>query len=146
MRRRLAVLWLAAFLWLTGMAQLCLSQGRSPPDIPLLTQKAEAGDLNAMMALGEAYLEGDGTRCDLDTVIGRSAAIAQTNDPNALYQLSYALRERGKPNDLALALRYGIAASTLAKRSGAAAFQAASQLQLGYVYMFMTSSIASMKR
>jgi len=86
------------------------------------------------MPCPEAYLEGDGTRCDLDAAIGRSAAIAQTNDPNALYQLSYALRERGKPNDLALALRYGIAASTLAKRSGAAAFQAAIQPQLGYVY------------
>lgn len=135
MRRRLAVLWLAAFLWFTGAAGLSLAQDSAPPpDLSLLTQKAEAGDLNAMMALGEAYLEGEGTKRDLDAAIGWFATVAQTNDPNALYQLSYALRERGKPDDLALALRYGIAASTLAKRSGAAALQAAIQLQLGYVY------------
>ncbi|WP_162914365.1 CHAT domain-containing protein [Taklimakanibacter lacteus] len=111
------------------------AQNSSPaPDIPLLTQKAQAGDIEAMMALGEAYLEGDGTRRDLDAAIGWFATAAQTSDANALYQLSYALRERGKPDDLALALRYGIAASALAKRSGSAAFQASIQLQLGYVY------------
>lgn len=135
MRRQLAVLWLVVILCLTGCAGLCLAQSSSPPpDIPLLTQKAQAGDLDAMMTLGEGCLEGNGTKRDLDAAIGWFATVAQTNDANALYQLSYALRERGKPGDLDLALHYSITASALARRSGSADLQAYIQLQLGYIY------------
>ena len=86
-----------------------------------------------MMALGDAYMEGNGVRRDVDAAIGWFTPVAQTNDANALYQLSYALRERNNPGDLDLALRYGLAASKRAGKS-APAFQAGIQIQLGYVY------------
>lgn len=135
MRRRLAVFRLALGLWLTGLGGLCLAQDSSPPpDIPGLTQRARAGDLGAMMALGDVYMEGNGVRRDLDAAIGWFANVAQTNDANALYQLSYALRERNNPGDLDLALRYGLAASERARKSMPPAYQAGIQVQLGYVY------------
>jgi CHAT domain-containing protein/tetratricopeptide (TPR) repeat protein len=135
MRRHLAVFWLALGLWLTGSGTLSLAQDASPPpDIPGLTQRAHAGDLGAMMALGEAYMEGNGVGRDLDAAIGWFANVAQTNDANALYQLSYALRERSNPGDLDLALHYGLAASERARKSMPPAYQAGIQVQLGYVY------------
>lgn len=86
-----------------------------------------------MMALGDAYMEGNGVRRDLDAAIGWFTPVAQTNDANALYQLSYALRERNNPGDLDLALRFGLAASERARKA-APPFQAAIQIQLGYVF------------
>jgi TPR repeat protein len=90
MRRRPAVFWLALGLWLTGSDALSLAQDASPPpDIPGLTQRAEAGDPEAMIALGEAYLDGTGVKRDLDMAIRLFTPGAQANDANALYLLSF---------------------------------------------------------
>ncbi|MGE3874207.1 MAG: CHAT domain-containing protein [Parvibaculaceae bacterium] len=136
MRRRLAVFWLALGLWLTGSAGFCLAEDNSPPpDIPLLTQRAEAGDPQAMVALGEAYLDGNGVKRDLDRAIRLFTPLARTNDANALYLLSFTLRERAKPGDLDEALRYAVAALSLVGQNKRLEFlQANIQSQLGFVY------------
>lgn len=135
MRRRLAVFWFALTLWLTGSG-LCLAQASSPPpDIPLLTQRAQAGNPAALIALGEAYLDGNGIKRDLDIAIRLFASVAAANDANALYLLSFALRERGKPGDLDEALRHGVAALSLARKKTKLEFLEANiQSQLGFVY------------
>ncbi len=136
MRRQLAVLWLAVTLWLTGLVGLCLAQTTpSPPDIPYLTQQTQAGDSQAMIALGEAYLDGNGVGRDLDKAIGLFATVARNSNVEAIYLLSFALRERGKPGDLDEALRYGTMALTLVKRAAHSPFiEANIQSQLGFTY------------
>lgn len=135
MRRQFVVLWLALGLWFTGTMGLCLAQTSPPPDIPLLTQRAEAGDPGAMIALGEAYLDGNGVRRDLDMAIGLFAPVAETDDANALYLLSFALRERGKPGDLDEALRHAVTALGLARQSRRLEIvEANTQSQLGFIY------------
>ncbi|MGE0006773.1 MAG: CHAT domain-containing protein [Parvibaculaceae bacterium] len=132
----MTVLWLAATLWIAGCVGLCLAQSPSPsPDILGLTQKAQAGDLDAMTALGEAYLDGNGVARDLDAAIGWFARAAQSKDVQALYLMSFALRERARPGDLDQALRYGTAALARAgKRAGSALVEANIQSQLGFTY------------
>lgn len=136
MRRQLAVFRLVLGLWLTGLGGLCLAQDSPPPpDIPRLTQRAEAGDPEAMVALGEAYLDGNGVRRDLDTAISLFTPVARANDANALYLLSFALRERGRPGDLDQALRHAVSALSLAKQSKRLEFvEANTQSQLGFIY------------
>ena len=54
MRRRSAVLWLAAFLWLTGTAVTCRAQDTSPaPDIPFLTQRAQAAVMSTLWQIAD---------------------------------------------------------------------------------------------
>lgn len=135
MRRLSVVLWLVFFLGLPGLAGTCLAQNPAPLDIPLLTQRAEAGDPAAMISLGEAYLDGNGVRRDLDTAIGLFMPLARTNDANALYLLSFALRERASPGDLDEALRHSVAALSLTRRrKGAEFLEANIQSQLGFIY------------
>ncbi|WP_119272733.1 CHAT domain-containing tetratricopeptide repeat protein [Taklimakanibacter deserti] len=136
MRRRPAVFWLALGLWLTGSGTLSLAQDASPPpDIPGLTQRAEAGDAEAMIALGEAYLDGTGVKRDLDMAIRLFTPGAQANDANALYLLSFTLRERAKPGDLDQALLHAVAALSLARqRKGLEFVEANIQSQLGFIY------------
>lgn len=135
MRRRLVVLWLVFLLGLPGFANWCLGQNPTPPDIPLLTQRAQSGDPGAMIALGEAYLDGNGVKRDVDVAIGLFAPVAQTKDANAVYLLSFALRERGKPGDLDEALRLAVSALGLARKGGGSGFLEANiQSQLGFTY------------
>lgn len=135
MRRLSVVLWLVFFLGLPGATGVCLAQTPAPPDIPLLTQRAEAGDPEAMITLGEAYLDGNGVKRDLDTAIGLFVPLARTNDANALYLLSFALRERARPGDLDEALRHAVAALSLTRRrKGAEFLEANIQSQLGFIY------------
>lgn len=135
MRRLSVVLWLVFFLGLPGATGVCLAQTPAPPDIPLLTQRAEAGDPEAMITLGEAYLDGNGVKRDLDTAIGWFTPLARTNDANALYLLSFALRERARPGDLDEALRHAVAALSLTRRrKGAEFLEANIQSQLGFIY------------
>lgn len=135
MRRRMFVLWLVFLLGLPGVAGLCVAQDSTPPDIPLLTRQAQAGHAGAMVALGEAYLDGIGVKRDLDAAIGWFTPVARTNDANALYLLSFALRERGKPGDLDEALRHAVTALSLTKKRKGWEFLVANiQSQLGFVY------------
>ncbi|MFZ5674530.1 MAG: CHAT domain-containing tetratricopeptide repeat protein [Pseudomonadota bacterium] len=88
-----------------------------------------------MIALGEAYLDGNGVERDVDMAISLFAPLAQTKDPNAIYLLSFALRERGRPGDLNKALRLADIALGLARKSGRADFLEANiQSQLGFTY------------
>lgn len=136
MRRHLAALWLALGLWLTGLAGLCPAQTPSPPpDIPLLTLRAQAGDPDATIALGEAYLDGNGVKRDLEMAIRLFTSLAQSNDAKALYLLSFALRERAGPGDLDAALRHAVVALGLARqRKGLDFVEANIQSQLGFIY------------
>ena len=133
--RRLAILWLAMVLCFAGFAAPCLAQ-EAPPDIPLLTRQAEAGDIAAAISLGEAYLDGNGIARDLDAAIGWFATAAQANNVEGLYFLSYALRERAKPGDLDHALSYAKSALAQARsrRGYSKAFIAGIEAQLGFVY------------
>jgi CHAT domain-containing protein len=122
-------------LGLPGLAGLCVAQDSTPLDIPRLTQQAEAGVGGAMMALGEAYLDGNGVKRDLDKAIGWLTPLARTNDAAALYLLSFALRERGKPGDLDEALRHAVTALSLTKKGKGQEFLVANiQTQLGFIY------------
>ncbi|MBK1867829.1 CHAT domain-containing protein [Aestuariivirga sp. YIM B02566] len=135
MRRRLVVLWLMFLLGLPGLAGLCVAQDSTPLDIPLLTRQAEAGYRGAMLALGEAYLDGNGVKRDLDKAVGWFTPLARTNDADALYLLSFALRERGRPGDLDEALRNAVTALSLTKkRKGQEFLEANIQSQLGFIY------------
>jgi CHAT domain-containing protein len=135
MRRRLFVLWLMFLLGLPGLAGLCVAQDSTPLDIPRLTRQAEAGNGAAMLALGEAYLDGNGVERDLDKAIGWFTPLARTNDAAALYLLSFALRERGKPGDLDEALRHAVTALSLTKKGKGQEFLVANiQTQLGFIY------------
>lgn len=136
MRRRLAVFWLALILCFPALAGLGQAQDSSqPPNIPLLTQRAQKGDPRAMMALGEAYLDGNGVERDLEMAIRLFTPLARRNDPAALYLLSFTLRTREKPGDLEEALRYGVTALSLVKRDENLDFlQANIQSQLGFTY------------
>ncbi|MGE0237926.1 MAG: tetratricopeptide repeat protein, partial [Parvibaculaceae bacterium] len=132
----MAVLWLAVILWLAGCASPCFAEtGQAAPDIPRLTAQARSGDPGAMISLGEAYLDGNGVTRDLDAAIGWLAMAAQSKDVQALYLLSFALRERARPGDLDQALQVGTAALALARtRSGSAFVEANIQSQLGFTY------------
>jgi len=137
MRRRMAVLWLAVLLCLTGFAGPCLAQtGQPAPDIPLLTAKAQAGDIGAMTSLGAAYLDGNGVTRDLDVAIGWFAIAAQQGDVQATYFLSFALGERARPGDLDQALVFGKQALAWVKRrSGSGSTDAAAiHSHLGFIY------------
>lgn len=135
MRRRLVVLWLMFLLALPGLADMCVAENPAPPDIPLLTQRAQTGDPEAMVRLGEVYLDGNGVQRDLDKAIGLFAPVAQTKDANAIYLLSFALRERAGPGDLDEALRLAVSALGLTRKNGGSGFLEANiQSQLGFIY------------
>ncbi|MGE0006774.1 MAG: CHAT domain-containing protein [Parvibaculaceae bacterium] len=75
-------------------------------DISALGAKARAGDVEAMIDLGQAYLDGRGAARDLDAAIAWLEAAAGSHDSRALYLLSAALTERAMPGDLDQALRH----------------------------------------